>query len=262
MKKSVEEIENEQLFLLWLNEIQKLSLEVDLQIQKKDVSSAIVAYNKLELMRKSLCTTLCGNMQEFLNATCVRWFDVLMETLSKEMTSLLLAIKYPFPTGICSPHFNKKDETEEQFKKTIGLLAQLSHLHYDEKKLTLVIEHLAEPLKKRFYFHFYGDRHTNNPEKPEWYFTQVLNWIKDHSTFLTDYIVPIIEEANSWEEEGAQPSSCLKSQFDEILVDLVSEKLEDTIDVVRGNDVMAAHIIDETIAFEKELKTCVPSSQG
>jgi len=32
---------------------------------------------------------------------------------------------------------------------------------------------ILKPLKKRFNFHFSGNKKTNNPEKPEWYLQQV-----------------------------------------------------------------------------------------
>ena len=32
---------------------------------------------------------------------------------------------------------------------------------------------ILKPLKKRFKFHFSGNKKTNNPEKPEWYLQQV-----------------------------------------------------------------------------------------
>jgi hypothetical protein len=32
---------------------------------------------------------------------------------------------------------------------------------------------ILKPLKKRFQFHFTGNKKTNNPEKPEWYLQQV-----------------------------------------------------------------------------------------
>jgi hypothetical protein len=35
------------------------------------------------------------------------------------------------------------------------------------------LEIILAPLKKRFKFHFSGNKKTNNPEKPEWYLQQV-----------------------------------------------------------------------------------------
>nr|CDS33565.1 RAD50 interacting protein 1 [Hymenolepis microstoma] len=51
--------------------------------------------------------------------------------------------------------------------------------------LSLPVRLLLEPLEKRFLFNFYGNRSTNNPEKPEWYFTEVLTWISINDQWLT-----------------------------------------------------------------------------
>jgi len=257
MHSKVKSIENEQMYLLWLKEVRTLSYDADNSIQKKNIQNAVSKYNKLNSLRKTLRTTACANFKSIVDQTCLRLFDSLKDTLSKEFNMLLTAVKYPFPTGISSPHFNKKEDTEEQFRKSLNLLSALNPFDYEESKNSLIVDHLVEPLKKRFYFHFYGERHTNNPEKPEWYFTQVLNWIKDHSSFLIDYIVPIVEKSS-----GESDACELKGEFDRTLVDLVEEKLIDTIEVIRNNDNIVAHLIDETIIFEKDLKESTESKLG
>ncbi|KAL5105350.1 RAD50-interacting protein 1 [Taenia crassiceps] len=52
-------------------------------------------------------------------------------------------------------------------------------------KLSIPVRLILEPLEKRFLFNFYGDRITNKPEKPEWYFTEVLTWITANDQWLT-----------------------------------------------------------------------------
>jgi hypothetical protein len=37
---------------------------------------------------------------------------------------------------------------------------------------------LCEPLLKRFFFHFRGDRPTNRADRPEWPLAMVLGWIR------------------------------------------------------------------------------------
>jgi hypothetical protein len=46
------------------------------------------------------------------------------------------------------------------------------------------IELLVTPFKQRFEYHFMGNRQTNRLDKPEWYFTQILNWAKDNHLFV------------------------------------------------------------------------------
>ena len=39
-------------------------------------------------------------------------------------------------------------------------------------------------IKQRFDYHFMGVRQTNRIDKPEWYFTQILNWAKENHVFV------------------------------------------------------------------------------
>lgn len=59
---------------------------------------------------------------------------------------------------------------------------------------SLPIELLIQPLKKRFLYHFYGNRKTNRIDRPEWYFTQILTWIRDHQDYIGTWVQPVIEK--------------------------------------------------------------------
>lgn len=50
---------------------------------------------------------------------------------------------------------------------------------------------LLEPLRKRFLYHFCSNRQTNRPDKPEWMFSQILTWIRDHELFLIEWMQPV-----------------------------------------------------------------------
>lgn len=252
LHKNVADLENEQAYAKMVKEIKDLFTDVDTYVQKKNMSAAITSYNKLHKIWSELLPTTCTNLHNFLNNNCENLFLNLKETLFKELNALLTSMKYPFPTGISSPHFNKKEDTEEQFKKNLHALLKLKPLSSSSKG-GLVTELFTAPLVKRFHFHFYGERHTNNPEKPEWYFTQVVNWIRDHISFLSDYIQPIINENLS------VPFN-IDEEFSKILVNLVQDKLQDTISVVCSKDIMLAHLIDETIVFENELHSIIQLS--
>lgn len=69
-----------------------------------------------------------------------------------------------------------------------------SALLSDFPPLCLPISLLVQPLRKRFLYHFYGSRQTNRVDKPEWYFTQILSWIRDHTDFVQKWIQPVIDK--------------------------------------------------------------------
>lgn len=47
----------------------------------------------------------------------------------------------------------------------------------------------------RFLYHFSGVRQTNRLDKPEWFFTQILNWARDNHIFVGTHIQPALNLA-------------------------------------------------------------------
>jgi len=47
-----------------------------------------------------------------------------------------------------------------------------------------VVQLLLAPYRQRFTFHFTGTRQTNRLDKPEWFYTQILNWGKETHLFV------------------------------------------------------------------------------
>ncbi|KAI8435865.1 hypothetical protein MSG28_004076 [Choristoneura fumiferana] len=72
----------------------------------------------------------------------------------------------------------------------------------------LPVKILLRPLKKRFTFHFTGQRQTARLDRPEWFLTQTLTWIKDHQGFMSptgtrnvpELTSQAAEEAGVWAE--------------------------------------------------------------
>lgn len=64
---------------------------------------------------------------------------------------------------------------------------------FTELNLCLPIRLMITPLKKRFAFHFSGNRRTNRLDRPEWFLTQILTWLRDHLPFLKKYLQPIAD---------------------------------------------------------------------
>ncbi len=101
-----------------------------------------------------------------------------------------------------------KEQNEKQLKTFAQRLLKVDHkinnfLGKLHQTTNILIELLVEPLEKRFKFHFFGNRKTNNLEKPEWYLNQILNWIKDHDKFLIRNIQPVFENLNHLSDKSA-----------------------------------------------------------
>jgi len=101
-----------------------------------------------------------------------------------------------------------KEQNEKQLKIFAQRLLNFDHkinnfLGLSNQATNILIELLVEPLEKRFKFHFFGNRKTNNLEKPEWYLNQILNWIKDHDKFLIRNIQPVFDNLNHLSDKSA-----------------------------------------------------------
>lgn len=109
------------------------------------------------------------------------------------------------------------------------------------------IELLIKPFRVRFEYHFMSSRQTNRPDKPEYFFTQVLNWAKDNHLFVGEVF------------QGAASHACvsdnIRLEFVRGLVQLTIEKLVQDIDEISLDEQLFAHLIDEILSFEQDLKS-------
>lgn len=113
--------------------------------------------------------------------------------------------------------------------------------------LCLPVTLLVHPLKQRFVYHFTGGKATNRLDKPEWFLTQTLTWIRDHSEWVEKMVQPIADAA------GFNKIN-VKVEFMRALVHLAVEKLNSELSIVQYDDALFAHTVDEALGFERELR--------
>lgn len=116
------------------------------------------------------------------------------------------------------------------------------------------IELLVKPFRIRFEYHFMGSRQTNRPDKPEYFFTQILNWTKDNHHFVSEIFQPAAKRACA--------SDNIRLEFVRGLVQLCIEKLLQDIEELSLDEQLFAHLIDEILSFEQDIKSALsyPSS--
>ncbi|XP_078275796.1 RAD50-interacting protein 1 isoform X5 [Rhinoraja longicauda] len=81
--------------------------------------------------------------------------------------------------------------------------------------------------------------------EPEWYLTQVLMWIGNHTQFFEQKIQPIIDKTG--------PPLDARLEFSRGLVMLVLEKMSADVPRLLYDDNLFCHMVDEILLFEKEL---------
>ncbi|XP_067647799.1 RINT1-like protein isoform X4 [Eurosta solidaginis] len=99
----------------------------------------------------------------------------------------------------------------------------------------------------RFQYHFTGIRQTNRLDKPEWFFTQVLNWGKEVHLFVGMTFQPAAVKAGKLNYN-------IRLEFIRGLVQLIVEKLAVDIEEISHDGQLFAHLLDEILAFESELR--------
>lgn len=57
-----------------------------------------------------------------------------------------------------------------------------------------ILKHFISSID-RFMYHFTVARQTNRLDKPEWFFTQILNWARDNHIFVGTNIQPALNLA-------------------------------------------------------------------
>lgn len=121
-------------------------------------------------------------------------FDEVLKTIKWPFVSANFSLQSPSQNNIkklqiITEYLLQIELPEESaaFTSTSGLLSNFP-------QLSLPIYYLVLPLRKRFIYHFHGTKQTNRIDKPEWYFTQILSWIRDHVDFVGQWIQPIIDK--------------------------------------------------------------------
>ncbi|CAG9828087.1 unnamed protein product [Diabrotica balteata] len=238
--------------------IECLSDELQIEVGKKDDERCVTIFANLTEISRNLADFCGQNLRNYLKDNIYFWHNILKEKLAKDFDEVLKLIKWPFVSANFSlvlplPTHIQKLQTVCEFLLQIEIPSESSvpvvttALLSNFQPLSLPIHLLVQPLRKRFIYHFYGARQTNRVDKPEWYLTQILTWIRDHQDFVEKYIQPIIDKLGLLHIEA-------KLEFIRGLVQIAVEKLFSDLPNLQFDDFTFSHSIDEALGFDKELR--------
>ncbi|KAI1730313.1 RINT-1 / TIP-1 family domain-containing protein [Ditylenchus destructor] len=190
--------------------------------------------------------------EEFSNA-CSKEYAIRKSTLDRfliaELKSSLLEVyarlRFPFEEAVdyasLAPHLEKTVE----IMKSMHLI----HSHSDENYGLSVMEIIYEEFGKRFKYHFYGDKPTNSPSKPEWFFTQLSVWIANNIEYFEVHVQEFINRIGMSDVNA-------RSLFIQYIVDLAAKKVKSLVKHSKfvQDRRLLSHLIDETVIFEKEIR--------
>ncbi|KAJ6519399.1 TIP-1 family-domain-containing protein [Mycena sanguinolenta] len=176
------------------------------------------------------------------------WADI-KATLSASLLAAAEKLGWPMPVDyVAAPQQSRKD-FERAFSdllklQTIGeKLRPQNPSERSEKDGLYPLQTLIQPISLRFKYHFEGTRQTNRMDKPEWYFTHVLNVMHEHRPFMESVIQPLLSsterrEIIAWRE------------FTLLLFPLLSRKLRRSMPTLLPHPPLLAHTIYQALVFD------------
>ncbi|XP_077296724.1 RAD50 interactor 1 [Arctopsyche grandis] len=196
-----------------------------------------------------------GHRGEFVTETTHYWYNALRDKLSIEFEDVLKQVKWPITSSNISLTVSVPQEAFNKFRQIVQYLLQIQMPVEDNKRndeehnLSLPIRLMIVPLKKRFTFHFSGSRRTNRLDRPEWFLTQILSWLRDHLPFLAKYLQPIVDSMDM--------KINVQQEFTCGLMQLAVDRLYSLLSTISGDDSLFSHAIDECLGFDRELESII-----
>ncbi|XP_063783105.1 RAD50-interacting protein 1 [Pseudophryne corroboree] len=271
----INEVERHLSYLKWISQIEELSDNIQQHLMTNNVAEAASTLVSMAELAIKLQDSSCIHLLKFIRSTVQFWHKILKDKLTSDFEEVLNHLNWPF----IGPHQSRTPVSASSsasltdfFTSLDTLFTQLLKLQISDELIStpkqmlqkyslpasptiiLPMQIMLKPLQKRFWYHFTGNKQTNVLSKPEWYLTQVLMWIGNHTTFLHEKIQPILNRAGSHVNA--------KMEFTRGLVILVLEKLSVDIPCLLYDDVLFCHLVDEVLLFQRELHTAhgYPSS--
>ncbi|XP_055836997.1 RINT1-like protein isoform X1 [Episyrphus balteatus] len=268
VKPHLEKVRQLQRLVEYLNvvrDIQDISTSLTSAINGRDETKMVNLYLSLSGAHDSsncvigrLDAVEAPFLQSFAVRTAVHWHGLLKEKFSNEFETLLKNIRWA-NQGQDMLKFSPSKDNLAKLTLIAEYLFLLKSPNEESEPLQMITPSiLLQPIstvtklllkqyRTRFLFHFTGTKQTNRLDKPEWYFTQILNWIKDTHLFVGRSFQPAVVKAGRVDFN-------IRLEFIRGLVQLSIEKLSSDIDEICNDENLFAHLLDETLAFEAELR--------
>ncbi|XP_054165500.1 RAD50-interacting protein 1-like [Oppia nitens] len=197
-------------------------------------------------------------MKNYLYDIIIYWKPIILTKLRQRFADTFESIDWPL---INTNKLQNRSKSQSSEAINTFLLYFNSLLIFDiqckrlspqittESEIVLPIDVMVTPLKKRFQYHFMETKSKlNRPEKPEWYLSQTLVWIRQNNNFLCETIDPLLLDMKS-----ATDLVPAKFQLISGLLECVTTKLKSDLPSLVYDDKLFTHTVDEVLIFNREL---------
>ncbi|XP_067647796.1 RINT1-like protein isoform X2 [Eurosta solidaginis] len=252
-------------YLTIVQDIQEISHSLASAIQGKDEAKMVNIF--LTLFEDNDCeNSVIGrlndiqapNLKQYATNVGIYWHKLLTDKFARELERTLKSMRWGFkecdslsfsPSRVNTIKAQLLAEYLFLIKSPVEEHEQLEIItpSIAWQPVNIITKLLLAPYRQRFQYHFTGIRQTNRLDKPEWFFTQVLNWGKEVHLFVGMTFQPAAVKAGKLNYN-------IRLEFIRGLVQLIVEKLAVDIEEISHDGQLFAHLLDEILAFESELR--------
>ncbi|KAI0724222.1 RINT-1 family protein [Cerioporus squamosus] len=180
------------------------------------------------------------------------WRDI-KGVLSSTLLEAAEKLKWPMKVDYASVAPNERKAFENAFYNLLKLQSMGEKIRDASKRKAssreglYPLQALVQAIALRFKYHFEGTRQTNRLDKPEWYFTHIVNESHEHRPFMESIVQALLSSTeyrtvNAWRE------------FTLLMLPIVERKLRRTIPALLSHPPILAHTIYQALAFDTALK--------
>ncbi|KIY47067.1 hypothetical protein FISHEDRAFT_66233 [Fistulina hepatica ATCC 64428] len=191
------------------------------------------------------------NLVLFLERTRDKCWSDVKEALSTILLSAADNLNWPMTVDYASVHVEDRKHFEQAFLNMLRLQdigADINPPSEERKGKDGLypLQTLVRPVAQRFKYHFDSTRPTNRLDKPEWYFTHVLNTCHEHRPFMDSVIQKLLSSTqycniSAWRE------------FARLLLPMLTRKLSRTVPMLLSHPSLLAHTIYQALSFDAVL---------
>ncbi|KAB8659313.1 hypothetical protein FH972_026202 [Carpinus fangiana] len=114
---------------------------------------------------------------------------------------------------------------------------------------------MVNPISQRFQYHFSGDRPTNRLDKPEYFFSHIIDLLNAHVDFVNDHIQPILLRHFGGSAMAINPAYIdATSAFITSLLPMLRSKVLSAVAQVRSQPKLLSHLVHELMSFDSVLR--------
>ncbi|EUC67173.1 RINT-1 family protein [Rhizoctonia solani AG-3 Rhs1AP] len=162
---------------------------------------------------------------------------------------------WPLPINLPASSVSDVEAFQQTFVDLLSLQAEGEAIqarsevsdNKNERDGLYSLEALVLPIALRFKFHFDSTRPTSRLDKPEWYFTHILNISHEHRGFIEHFIQPLIDKS-PFHDINAQ------NEFTRLLFPILARKIRKSVPQLLAQPSLLAHTIYQSLLFDAAVR--------